>query len=1076
LDGGGVTLQRVVKAAVEIAIVLLAMVSAGAQPAGGSPIAEPSEEDLRILEVTLEDTVLSDGLVAFAGPSGGTLLPLQALSEVLALAITAKPEEGQATGFLLNERRTFHLDVARRQVTLEGRQQTFDPSLVRVHRDDIYVDSALLGEWLPVAFDVDLFALRVRIRPREPLPVQLRMERERRIRHWRLMLPQADPGYLRQRTPYRAWDTPFIDQTLRLSFGERSTASFATYATGDLLFMESEAYLAGGDEDFFDAARLTLRRRDPTASMGGWLGATEVAVGHVIHPSSGLLSVNSEPLPGFLLTNLPLNRPIEFDRHDFRGNLPPGWDVELYHNGALIDYQQSRADGQYLFENVSVLFGMNFFRLVFYGPQGQQRVEEHRFLLGESLTLPGRFEYRVTGNVESENRRRLSALGSYGISRHLTATAETSFLPTLTGQRRYGKGGLRAFWSALFTYGDLAFDDQGGRAWEAGLQTRVLGTNLLVSRQSLSGGFVSEAFSHPGDPLRERDRLRLDAAIPAWILPRIPVTVEVERQRFTSGLTRTTAQSRLSARYKGMAFTNRALWAAVSGQPSHFEGGLQVSRYIGRVGIRGELLYTLAPVSFTTANITLERSLRSGYRLHANVSRSLIGTSHIYSVGVDKTTGSFAAGLNATRDGLGNTTANVDVSAGIGREPREGEWMANAHSRAAYGAISARVFLDRDENGQFDAGDEPLPRVGFTINGVERQERTGDSGIAFISEVSPHIAADVAVDTRTLDDPQWVAVRPGLRITPRPGKSATIEIPVLATAEIEGTVETARAGSRKGVGGVTVELLNAAGEVVQQTATAYDGFYVLSHVRRGAYRVRVALQSLNLPVSTRADALEKPVTVSPSRSVVTGVDFLLPRGEEPPPSPSPAAAVAGIRPRDTSSVEIVPKPAPPPAATAQEERLYIVQLGSFSIAANARRLALSVRDIAADTTVVSQGSYSVVRTGRRTEREAAALTRELKQHGINAMVIPAVGSRFPAGRADREFVVQLGAFRSSRNAFDLARRIMGTVKKWRAIVDHRGGLYFVETPPFATRAAAAAARETLHQLGFAAIVRESEGP
>jgi cell division septation protein DedD len=1064
------TAQQWGRVAAMLFVALLMTHVAAAQTPAAALLSAPAEEDVRILEVVLDEAVLSEALVAYAGPSGGTLLPLQAMSELLAVAIASKPADGVASGFVFDERRTFHLDVTRRHITIAGKSRSFERSLVRLHHDDIYVDSALLGEWLPVAFDIDLFALRIRVRPREPLPLQQRLERERRIRHWRLQLPPADPGYPRLRTPYGLWETPFVDQTLRLSLGEASTASFSTYATGDLLFMESEAYLAGDNSDPFDTARLTLRRRDPAGAVGGWLRATEVAVGHVIHPSSGLLANSSEPLPGFLLSNLPLNRPAEFDRHSFRGNLPPGWDVELYHNGALLDYQQSRAGGQYVFDNVPVLFGMNFFRLVFYGPQGQRREEHHRFLLGESLTLPGRFEYRVVGNIENDTTRRASAFGSYGISSHVTAMAEAAMLPTPEGERQYGKVGLRTFWSALFAYGDVVQDDRGGRAWEGGLQTRIFGSNLLLSRQAASGGFVSEAFAFAGDPLLSRDRVRVDTAIPASILPRIPISLELDRQRFTSGVVRTTAQNRLSMHYKGLSMTNRALWQSITGQPSRVAAALQLSRYIRGVGVRGELLYGIAPLSFTTANVMVEKSLRAGYRVYGNVSRSFLGSAHVYSIGIDKTSGTFAAGVNAMRDPGGNAAANVDLSAGFGREPRERTWVPDARGRAGLGAVSARVFLDRNENGRFDEGDQPLPAVGFTINGVQAAPRTNEAGIVFMPELSPHQPADIAIDARTLEDPQWLPDVRGLRLVPRPGKAVPIEVPVVMTAEIEGTVYTARGGVAQGLAGATIELLNAAGEVVQKTTSAYDGFYVLTQVRRGPYRVRLAKaanddQPKSVQVANALHEREKAVTVTAESSVVSGIDFAL----APAATRTPPAVIA----EQPLPLFVPPGVAPAADASVASGGEYVVQIGSFSVAANASRQANALRNVVNDVTIVKEGSYSVIRSGRRTRADAAALAETLSNRGIEALVLRAAGSPEPAPAVAARFVVQLGAFTRSENALDLTRRVRRSGAPTPAAVDRRGTLFFVQTEPFATLQAATAAREALRRLGFEGLVRES---
>ncbi|HYC89627.1 MAG TPA: SPOR domain-containing protein [Thermoanaerobaculia bacterium] len=912
--------------------------------------AEP-EEEIRILEYVLDDVVLSDAVAGYAGPGDGTLLPLAASAELLGVAITTDPERGTARGFVLNEKATFALDVARGSVTVAGKPRRFDRELVRLFADDIYVDSALLGEWLPVTFDVELFALRVRIRPREPLPLQTRLERERRIRHWRLRLAPADPGYAPLPTRYQLFDAPSIDQSVRLSLAEeRVHGSYATYATGDLLYMESEAYAAGTDADPFDDWRLTLRRRDPSGAIGGALHATELAVGHILQPSSALLSTTTDAAPGVLLTNLPLYRASEFDRHSFRGNLPPGWDVELYHNGSLVDYRQQQAGGQYAFDDVPMLFGMNFFRLVFYGPQGQRREEEHRFLLGESLTKRGRLEYRFAASAESRDERRGSLFLSYGLSRNLTATAELASLPTPRGERRFAKGGARMFWSALFAYADYAVDDLGGSAYEAGLQTRIAGVNLLASRTGVRDGYVSEALHAVGDPIVTRDRVRLDTAVPAWLLPRLPVSAELERQELASGHVRTVAQARVSASYKGLSISNRLIRTSTTGQPSRTEAGLQFSRHLRRTGVRGEVLYATSPARFSSANLTVERSVAAGYRLYASVARSFLDGRHLFTVGVDKSSGAFAAGVETRFTPSGDSLANVNLSAGIGRDPHLGTWMASARSRAGSGALSARVFLDRNRNDLFDAGDQPLEGVAFTVNSVERAERTGRDGVVHLAGLSPHAPSDVAIAAHTLEDPQWDATRPGVRVMPRPGKAASVELAVVATSEIEGTVTRYRGARAEGAAAVAIELVSASGKVVQQTKSSYDGYYVVSKVRPGRYTLRID------------GAPPRELTVSPDAPLVTGIDFRL---------GMPAAAVLAAEP--------VPEAAMPG---------YVVQLGAFTVRSNAEGL---LRRVGANRARIDlRGRLYFVEAGPYASAGAAAAARTaLAREGFAGIVRPA---------------------------------------------------------------------------------------
>ncbi|HVG24781.1 MAG TPA: SPOR domain-containing protein [Thermoanaerobaculia bacterium] len=910
--------------------------------------AEPREEEIRLLEYVLDDAVLADTVTAYAGPGDGTLLPLGASAELIGVAITVDAAHGTARGFVLNEKTTFALDVARGSVTVGGKPRRFDRELVRVYGDDIYVDSTLLSEWLPVAFDVELFALRVRIRPREPLPLQKRLERERRIRHWRLRLAPTDPGYPALPASYELYDAPTIDQSVRLSLaGDRVHGSYATYATGDLLYMESEAYVSGTDADPFDDWRLTLRRRDPSGAIGGPLHATEVAVGHLFHPSSALLSATTtEAAPGVLLTNLPLYRTTEFDRHSFRGNLPRGWDVELYHNGTLVDYRQSRGDGQYAFDGVPMLFGMNFFRLVFYGPQGQQRVEEHRFLLGDSLTKPGRVEYRLAASAAGADERRTSFFLSYGVSRNVTATAEVASLPTANGERRFAKTGARVFWRALFAYGDYAVDDTGGSAYEAGVQTRLYGVNVLASRTGVRDGYVSEALHVIGDPLVTRDRVRIDSAIPASILPRLPFSAELERQQLASGAVRNVVQGRISANYKGLSIANRIVRTTMTGLPARTEAGVQFSRYVRRVGVRGEVLYALGPMRVSSANLSLERPIAAGYRLYANVTRSFLDAHHIFAIGVDKSSGAFAAGVETRIGPEGEPLANVNLSAGIGRDPHLGAWMANARSRAGSGALSVRVFLDRNRNDRFDAGDEPLSGVAFTVNGVERPERTGADGVAYLAELSPHAPADVAIATNTLEDPQWDATRPGVRVMPRPGKAASVDLAVVATSEIEGTIARVPRATA-----TTVQLIDAAtNKVAQQTKTSYDGYYVFSKVRPGRYLVRID------------GAAPRALTVRADEPLVAGVDFHV------------GAAVVVAAPA-----------APERAAPAAPERVYVVQLGAFAIRANAEEL---LRRVGASTARIDhRGKLYFVEAGPfATASEATAARVSLTRRGFAGIV------------------------------------------------------------------------------------------
>jgi len=444
--------------------------------------------DLLLFDLRLGSIILVESLPGYP-IKGGVLLPLGEVCRALDFAVTVDVAAGSAAGFFITENRRFSLDLAGTRVTISGKTSTFDPSRIELHQDDIYVDTVLFAEWFPVDLTVDFSGLLVTARPREPLPIQKRQEREQRALKEMSSLGSA-PKYPAIPNPYNFADVPFLDQTLRATFAKAGHESsqlfqYSTYLTGDLLFHETSAYVFGYQHGVSEA-RGTIGRRDPGATLLGPLRATEYAAGDVLFPGLELISLPRSG-PGFVLSSFPLDQQTQFDRNTFRGDLPAGWEVELYQNRALIGFQQSRPDGLYEFINVPLVFGLNEFRLVFYGPQGQRREETSRFNLAESLTPAGAVYYRIVGNDPRGSTRRGQIDADFGISRHFSAALDLSSVETEQSVRHdYGRVALRGYSNVLFGDAEVVADRGGGTAVSAGLQTRLGPVGVTARYTNLS--------------------------------------------------------------------------------------------------------------------------------------------------------------------------------------------------------------------------------------------------------------------------------------------------------------------------------------------------------------------------------------------------------------------------------------------------------------------------------------------------------------------------------------------------------------------------------------------------------------
>lgn len=846
-----------------------------------------------LLEVLLNEQVLAEAITAYQY-GRETFLPLGELARLLTLAIKTQPDQGTADGYVLSEARGFSLNLAQGRLTLAGQAQGFDPALVRLQSDDIYVASTQLARWLPLDLEVDRSSLALRVRPRERLPLQERLERERlgsRIG------PRSggyeDPGYPRHELPYRLLGVPFIDQTLGVGLstghgGRQTSANYTTYLTGDLLGMESALFVSGTKERPAPDLRFTLARHDPDAGLFGPLHARSVMFGSgVSAPSVANIASRSPTGEGYGLTlsNRPITQPTSFDRHTLQGDLPPGWDVELYYNEALVGFQASRADGRYAFDDQPLNYGANEFRLVFHGPLGQQRVERQSFLLEQSSTPPGAFYYDLAQHQDSMGQWRSMARFEWGMNKSLTATGGLIRLPapaniatsaaTNADGQLYSSLGLRGFWRSFIFSSDLYRSPNSGWLNESGLKTRFGSLAMSYSR-TLLHDFTSDVFLPSGDPLHTRDKVRLDGALVTGLLPRLPVTLELQREQFQSGRSNLSMTGRVAAYVKQTSISNQISWQT-SGDSTSASGALLLSRRVGDIGLSGQLGYSLKPQArLDTVLLSGDRRLGEAYLLNLGLVHSLGSHEMLYTAGLNKSLGSFGMGVSARVSSTGDIFAGLQLFMAMGREPRLGQWRFDALPKADSGAASVRVFVDNNANGVMDAGETPIENVAMTVNGSRAQTLTNAAGVAYLDRLPVKQYVDLAVDTQTLDDPFWMPQRKGVRIVPRPGRVAELDFPVILTSEIDGTVYMAENASRHGIGNVVTELLDMDRRVVATIRTSSDGYYIIPSVAQGRYYVRVAPEQLNRLDLT--DPGVRLITILPDGKFINGVDFTLQKG------------------------------------------------------------------------------------------------------------------------------------------------------------------------------------------------------
>jgi len=838
----------------------------------------PKDNDLRLLEIRVNSYKFADVIPAYKYEDV-VLLPLGALSDILELGIEVEP--GFAKGFVIHEDRTLIIDTVRNEVILNGVAEKYDASLVHNFDGDIYIESNLLGKWLYMKFNINLYAAILKINSEEKLPFIQKIEREERIKKALSRLNRDKQYYPRRYEPHEMWSVPFLDQSLNLRSQKQNSSEsygsfqYTTYATADLLKNEAALYLSGSDQDNLDTFRLTLGRKDPESELLGFMKATSYAVGNVNETRVDLINSPGKLEPGVSVGNYPLGRQIEYDKHRFLGPLLPGWQVELYQNNSLIGYQPAPDQGLYDFNDVPLLFGSNNFRLVFYGPNGQIREEEQYFQLDQSLTKKGKHYYQVTATTDEDGGDRSTIQYDYGLSKNISATFNYVDIPLddlgVRKQHQYVKAGLRGFWQSIFM--DLSFydDSESGDAVELSLNARY-GNTILGLTDTKLNQFFSEDFLPSAVPTTRQSSITLDTAIPPSLLPRIPIRFAIERDLYSDNTERIQLSNLVSVSVRGFAASNLLQRITLTDQPTNTTGTLQLNTSVNHIRLRGVLSYELDPDEvLTNASVSVDPGKYGDYQLNFTVNRSIEQNVTEFTASANKSHGkynlSFGAGYNTDDE----FHVDMRLSFGFGYEPRRDIWESNALAIANQGSVSARVFLDNDQDGIFSDADEPLENVGFRLNNGYIGAKTGEDGIAFITGIQPYQDVDVVIAPESLQDPLWNTALDGINVVPRPGHTILLDFPVFMSGEIDGSVYLSKNGQTFGVGKVKVELVDEYGRVLKSAETAYDGFYIISKIPVGKYQLRISksqIDKLKLKAVT-----EEVVEISTDDPFQSGFDF-----------------------------------------------------------------------------------------------------------------------------------------------------------------------------------------------------------
>ncbi len=807
---------------------------------------EPARR-INLLTVMLGIQAMGDPLMV-QQRGEATWLPLGELARQLYLALSVDGVRGRVEGFVIEEKNPFLLDLPTGTVQAEGRSHALPRSAVFFEGEECYVELKALEAWLPLRLRLVEGAAALEVQPLRLLPIQSRWARLKDARTSSAQGP-VRVAYDPQAHPYAPLAAPFLDQTLSwsgASVGGRiqGQSGATSFLTADLLWTEARGVL---HTDFSKAGTLfrgSLGRRDPEGELLGPLGAKEVALGHLDLPGIEFLSRTGSG-KGVLVSNFELNQAQFFDSKSFSGELPQDWDLQLFHNGRLVGFQLSRADGRYAFPEVPLDPGANTFLLVFHGPLGQRREEGLSILADPGSGSAGVLRYRVSHDrPDKGGPSRGQATFEWGVNRHLAPFASVVEQPGAGGSGWLSQVGARGQVAGTGYQVGLSRSAAGGTLAEASFKGRWSRVNWNL-RHLEGRSFESEVLRSDRGFLLRRTQLNLQGTAPLWGEEPSHLRLDMKRDRFASGQAETQVALKTGDRIQGLFLTQALQYADLAGVRT-LGGEALFRKHLHTWMLQGQVGYSLRPDRrLEGLGLALDSLWAGTTQVQFAVNHLRAGGQLSLSAGLHSTWGALEVGMNAQWSRQNGGSASFQVRTSLGRDPGARRWCQDPKPAAREGSAAVRVFLDTNGNGAMDPGEKPLEGVGFLVNGVPHAQRTDSGGRALLLHLPSQRDVDLGLNVNDLEDPSHRPLRAGLRFIPRPGQPLRVDFPVMVLGEVGGYLRQRGPEGVRPLAAVTLELVDAAGRIVQRQSTGFDGFFVFPNLAPGVYTLQVPAPWLN---------------------------------------------------------------------------------------------------------------------------------------------------------------------------------------------------------------------------------------
>jgi hypothetical protein len=764
------------------------------------------------------------------------------------------------TGFIVNDGQTYSVDFSKGQIMVGDKIVNYQNGLIK-EMGSIYLESSLFAVAFGIELTFNFRSLSLILKSDFELPIV----RQQRINKMRDNLSKFRGEEIADTTIQRNYHL--------FKFGtiDWSAASFQTWkgntsnrfglgVGAELLYGEANVSVTYYDQYKFDNRQLYY--------LWNWVDndkslIKQAQVGRI---SNHTIAFINSPVIGATIRNSPTTVRKATGYYTINEFTHPNWDVELYINNVMVDFTKADASGLFVFQ-VPIVYGYTTLKLKFYGPMGEERIDERTINLPYSIMLTGEFEYSLSAGILQDSSMSRFARGefNYGLNRSITIGGGLEYLSSIPN------GAFIPFVKAtLQPFSKLTFNAE----YAYGVKTRGVMNYYFWKNAQIEIDYTN----YVDGQLATRFNALEERKVKLFLPYRIKGIIGFSRFDFSQFVYKSFNYNRASAvfssYYKQFSANSTTQFNWIDSRLAYISTDLALAYRVKGYVFRPSAKYNISKWELMTIKIAFEKSIPNGY-ITASYQRNMQFNDNFVSVSV-KYDLSFARINASASHGNGTIYTSESIQGSLAFGSGNSYVHTSSNPSVGKGGISIYPFLDLNGNGIFDHT-EPLVKLSSVrVMGGKAKHSEKDS-IIRITDLMPFTKYNLTFSDTDLESISWRFKHKTYEVLVDPNQFKRIDIPVVVVGEYSGIVYLKQGKSLKGIGRILINFYKKGiANVYAKTLSESDGYIYCLGFEPGEYVARIDSSQLNnLNYSVEPKQIEFIINPSIEGDMVFGANFVL---------------------------------------------------------------------------------------------------------------------------------------------------------------------------------------------------------